>query len=166
MRTRTVIIGVVVFIIGIALLAVGALGALNTLTISTNFTQPHPGEYVSAEIVLNSSSGVAVSSPAAVGGIIPAQDLSLVNSSNIDTYAVPISASGAGSDTYKGLVGDYYYVAFASTQPGTTIVATPLSSGAIGFGLLVLLGLVCIVAGIVVAIVGVLQKRKPVEQQA
>jgi len=164
MRTRTVIIGVVVLIIGMVLLAVGGLGVFSHLTISTKFTQPHPGEFVSAELVLNTSSGVAVSSPAAVGGIIPAQDLNLVNSSSIGTYEVPISASGAGSNIYKGLVGDYYYVAFASTQPTTKIVATPLSSGALDFTPLVFLGLACIVAGFVVAIVGALRRPKHVEQ--
>ena len=164
MRTRTIRIGMVVAIIGVVLFAAGANGAFSNLTISTKFTQPHPGEYVSAEIVLNTSSGVAVSSPAAVGGIIPAQDLNLVNPSNMNTYAVPISTSGAGSDIYKGLVGDYYYVAFASSQPTTKIVATPLNSGALGFTPFVFLGLACIFAGIAVAIVGLLQKPKPVAQ--
>jgi hypothetical protein len=162
MRRRTVVIGLVVLVIGVVLLAVGALGVLSNVTISRNFTQPHPGEYVSAEIMLNTTSGVAVSSPAAVGGLIPAQDLNLVNSGNIGTYAVPINATSLGTDTYRELVGDYYYVAFASTQPSTTIVATPRGSALVGFGALVLVGLACTVAGIIVAIVGAIQKPKPV----
>jgi len=166
MRTRATTVGIVLLLVGVALFAVGAFGAFSRLTITTSFTQPHPGEYVSAEIALNTSSGVAVSSPAAVGGIIPAQDVSLVNSSDMGTYAVPISTSGAGSDIYKGLVGDYYYVAFASSQPSTKIVATPLSSGALDFTPLVFLGLACIVAGIAVAVVGALRRPKPAGQQA
>jgi len=149
---------VVVLVIGVALLAAGAFGALSSLTISRSFTEPHPGEYVSAEIVLNTTSALVISSPSANGGVVHAQDLDLVNSTNIGTYAIPINAHGAGSDTYTRLTGDYYYIAFASTPPGATIVATPLSLGIIRYGALALLGLVCILAGIVVAVVGAIQK--------
>jgi len=156
MRTRRVVIGVVVLVVGLAILAVGVFGALNSLTISRSFSEPHPGEYVSVEIVLNTSSALVISSPAANGGVIPAQDLDIVNSTNIGTYVIP--ASGAGSSTYTRLTGDYYYVAFASTPPSTTIVATPLNSGIIRYGVLVLLGFVVIIAGIAVTVVGAIQK--------
>jgi dipeptide/tripeptide permease len=165
MKTRTVVIGAVVLVIGVALLGVGAIGALSKLTISNSFTQPHPGEYVSAEIIINSTSVLVVSHPAAVGGLIHAQDLPSVTSTNEGSYAIPASTSG-GSDTYRDLLGNYYYVAFGSAQPGTTIVATPINSGIIGFGLLALVGLICIVAGIVVIVVGVIQKEhRPAEGQ-
>jgi len=157
-RTRIVVIGVVVLIIGVASLAVGALGALGSLTISKSFTEPHPGEYVSAEILLNTSSALVISSPAASGGVVHAQDLDLVNSTNISVYAIPINSSVAGSDTYTRLAGDYYYIAFASTQPGTTIVATSIGSGIIRYGLLALLGFVLIIAGIIVAVIGAILK--------
>ncbi len=160
MKTRTVVIGLVVLVVGIALLIGGALGALGSITISSTFTQPHPGEFVSAEIVLNTTSSLAVSSPAATGGLVHASDLGLVNSTNIGTLAIPVDTTGAGSDIYRSLSGDFYYVAFASSTPGTTIVATAVNSSALGFGSLVLLGLVLIIAGIVVAVVGVFQKKK------
>jgi len=160
MKTRTVVIGVVVLAVGVALFIGGALGALGSITINTTFTQQHPGEYVSTEIILNSTSELAVSSPASVGGVIRAQDLSVVNSTNLGSYAIPVNSTAAGSDIYRSLSGDFYYVAFSSTQPSTTIVATPLKSSVIGYGLLVLVGIVCAIAGIIVAIVGVFQKRK------
>jgi len=163
-KTRTVVIGVVVLVVGVALLIGGTLGALGSITINTTFTQPNAGEYVSAEITLNETSGLVVSSPASVGGVVHAQDLSLVTSANIHTYAIPYNSTGAGSEIYTSLSGNYYYVAFSSTQPNTTIVATPLRGGIVGYGSLVLLGLVLIVAGIVVAIVGVFQKRRPPAQ--
>ncbi|HYC11957.1 MAG TPA: hypothetical protein VEC02_04770 [Nitrososphaerales archaeon] len=167
MRVRTVVIGVIVLVIGVGLIGAGALEALRSVTISTTFTQPHPGEYVSSEIVLNTTSAIVVASPASAGGIIPAKDLSLVNSTNLGSYVLPVNSTAAGSDTYDGLVGDYYYVAFASAQPTATVVATPLNSSAIGFGLLVLLGILCFIVGIVVVIVGVVQKKRaPQGQQA
>ena len=163
MRSRTVIVGVVILVVGLALLGVGVLGALRSLTINRTFTQPNPGEFVSAEIVLNSSSILAVASPASDGGIVHAQDLARVNSTSLASLAVPATTTG-GTDTYRSLVGDFYYVAFASTQPGTTIVATPVGTGAIAVGGLALVGLLCILLGIVVAIVGAVQKKKPEAQ--
>lgn len=161
MNKRTVIIGLVILVIGIALFAGGALGALGSISINRTFTQPQSGEYVSSEIVLNTTSDIVVSHPASVGGIVRAGDLSLVTSGNIITYSIPYNSSSAGSDVYRSLSGDFYYVVFSPSQPGTTIVATPVRSGATGYGVLVLLGIVFFIAGIVVAVVGVRQRGPP-----
>ena len=161
MKKRTVVIGIILLVVGVALFGGGALGALGSITINRSFTQPHPGEYVSAEIVLNGTSGLVVSSPAAVGGIIYAQDLNLVNSTNFGSYVIPYNSTGVGSDIYKSLSGSFYYVAFSSTQPSTVIVATPLRGSLIGFGLLILLGIVFALAGIIVVVIGVFQKGRP-----
>ena len=166
MRTRTVVIGLAVVVIGIALFIGGALGALGSVTISSTFTQPHPGEYVSAEIVLNGSSVIAVASPAAVGGVVSAQNLDAVNSTNIANYALAINSTAAGSDIYNSLSGDFYYVAFSPTEPSTTIVATPVRSSAVGYGSLVLLGIVLVVAGIIIATIGAVQKKRVPPQQS
>jgi hypothetical protein len=159
-KTRTVVIGLVILVIGVAAFIGGAVGALGSITISTTFTQPHSGEFVSAEIVLNETSGLAVASPATTGGVIPAEDLSLVNSTNLATYTVPYTASAAGSDVYKSLIGDYYYVAFSASQPTTTIVATPAKSSIASYGLLILVGIVLAIAGIVAAVIGAFQKNR------
>jgi uncharacterized membrane protein len=156
---RTVTVGIVVLVVGIVLVVGGAVGDLSSLTINKGFTQPHSGEYVSAEIKLNTTSYLVVKSPAASGGVVPAQDLNLVNSTNINTYAVPISTSGAGSDIYESITGDYYYVAFSSAQPNATIVAAPPYAAALGT--LIVVGIVLVIAGIVVAVVGRRQKRGP-----
>ena len=164
---RTVVAGIVVLVIGIASVIGGAYGALGSITINTTFTQVHPGEYVSAEIVLNTTSSVVVSSPAATGGLVQAKDLNSVNSTDLTAYAVTYSASGAGSDVYRSLSGDYYYVAFGSAQPSTKIVATPEGSAVAAFGVLVLLGIVMAIAGIVIAVVGLRRKgRTPPAGQA
>lgn len=158
MNTRTVMIGVVILVVGVALIAVGALGALQNTKIITTFSESHTGEYVSTELVLNTTSVVAVSSAAAVGGIIPAQDLNFANSTNISQYEISYSTSVGGTQTYRQLQGDYYYVAFSSSQPSTRIVVASSHSGALGFGALVLVGFVCIIAGIVVSVIGLRKK--------
>ena len=166
MKTRTVAIGVVILALGVALFVGGALGALGSITLSRTFTQPYPGEYVSAEIVLNSSSGLVVASPASTGGLIEAQYLGAVNSTNVGTFSVSPSSTAAGDQVYKALTGDFYYVAFSSTQPATTIVATPAKGSVASYGLLVLGGIVFAVAGVVVMIIGALQKKRQPDLQA
>jgi hypothetical protein len=154
MNKPVVVIGVVALIIGVVLIAVGAVGVLHGLTVVTTFSEPHSGEYVSTELMLNVTSGIAVTSAAANGGLIPAQDLNLVNSTDIDQYALTPHSSLAGTATYTNLTGDYYYVAFASTQPSSKVVATPLHGGTLGSSPLVLGGFGVVIAGIVVIVVG------------
>jgi hypothetical protein len=157
-KTRTLTIGLIVLVIGIALAAVGEYSLKNATRSITTFTQPTAGEYVSAELVLNNSV-VVVRSPASLGGMVPTQDVSTVNSTNIDSYAVAYNSTAASSETYIGLRGDFNYVVFSSVQPTTKIVVTGTLSGTVSSGLLVLAGIVCVIAGIIVAIVGVLRKN-------
>jgi hypothetical protein len=161
MNKRMVVIGVVILVIGAALVIGGAIGALGSITIKTTFTQTRPGEYVSAEIVLNTTSNLAVSSPAPTGGVVSAQNLPLVDSTNINTYAVPYNTTAVGTEVYRSLSGDYYYVAFASAQPNTKIVATPQGSRVLLFAALLLLGVVLAIVGIIVAVVGAVRKTRP-----
>lgn len=158
MRTRTLAIGLIILVIGIALAAVGGYSLRSKTTSMTNFTQPSAGEYVSAELVLNNNV-VVVRSPAAIGGMVPSQDVSAVNSANIDSYTVAYNRTAASSETYLGLRGDFNYVAFSSVQPTTRIEVTGTLSETVTFGLLVLGGVVLVIAGIVVAIVGAVRKN-------
>lgn len=157
MKTRTIAIGLIIIVVGIGLAVVGGYSLKNKTTTITSFTQPTSGEYVSAELVLNDSV-VVVRSPASVGGLVPTQDISAVNSANIDSYAVASNSTAASSETYIGLRGDFNYVVFSSAQPTSKIVVTGALSGIIGSGLAVLAGIVCAIAGVIVAIVGVVRK--------
>jgi hypothetical protein len=64
--TRTTNIRIVVHGIRVDLFVPDGLEALSSATIDKSFTQPRPDEYVSAGVVLNTSGGLAVSSPAAL----------------------------------------------------------------------------------------------------
>lgn len=159
MNKPIVVIGTVVLIIGVVLAAVGVVGVLRGLTIVTTYSEPQSGEYVSAELVLNATSGVAVTSAAATGGLILANDLNLINSTNIGQYTLTQHSNVAGTVTYTNLApGDYYYVAFASSQPSSKIVATSLHGGTMGSSPLVLGGFLAVIVGIIVAVVGALRK--------
>ena len=114
MRTRMLIIGIVLLIIGIGFLASGAIGLRGSTNTIKVFNQPNPGEYASSEILLNASSTIIVRSPPTVGGLVPAQDLTLVNSTNISSYALSSSSSVSGTEAYTSITGNYYYVIFSS----------------------------------------------------
>ena len=161
MNKPIVIIGVVVIILGVVLIAVGAVGVLRWLTVVTTFSQPHSGEYVSTELMLNTTSGIAITSAAANGGLILAQNLNLVNSTNISQYALTPHSSVAGTVTYTDLMGNYYYVAFASSQPSSKIVATPLHGGTVASSPRGVAGFGAFIVGIIVAVLGWRMKRRP-----
>jgi multisubunit Na+/H+ antiporter MnhG subunit len=165
MNKPIVIIGSLVLIIGVVLIAVGAVGVLRGLTVISTFNQPQSGEYVSTELMLNATSGIAVTSAAANGGLILAQYLSLVNSTNIGQYAVTPHSNVAGTVTYTNLIGDYYYVAFTSSQPSSKVVATPLHGGTMASSPVVLGGFLAVIVGIAVIVVGALRKSNRSKSQ-
>ena len=161
MRKRMVTIGVVLLIIGIAFFVSGVIGLRGSTSTVKVFNQPSTGEYVSSEILLNSSSSIIVRSPPSVGGLIPAQDLTLVNSTNLSSYALSSSSSVAGTEAYTSITGNYYYVIFSSTQPNTRLAITIGSLGTTAaLGLLTLAGIVFIIIGIILAILGAFRKPK------
>jgi hypothetical protein len=151
-------IGAVVLIIGVVLIAVGAVGVIRGLTVITTFSEPQSGEYVSTELVLNATSDIAVTSAASNSGLIPAQDLNLISSTNIGQYAVTTHSSAAGTLTYTNLTGNYYYVAFASSQPSSKVVATPVHGGTMGSNPLALSGFLGVIIGIIVIVIGARKK--------
>jgi multisubunit Na+/H+ antiporter MnhG subunit len=166
MKKPIVIIGAIVLIIGVVLIAVGAVGILRGLTVITTFSEPQSGQYVSTELRLNVTSGVAVTSAASNSALVAAQNLTLVNSTNIGQYAVTPYSSGGGNLAYTNLMGDYYYVAFASSQPSSKIVATPIHGGTLGSSSPVLGGFAVVIAGIVVIVVGVRMNRRPKRERS
>jgi hypothetical protein len=154
LTNRLMIAGIVVLVIGLAMIGGGVVALRGTTTTIKTFTEQQPGEYVSSEIVLNSSSAVVVRSPASEGGLIPAQNLSSVDSANLASYALSPTTTAGGSATYVSLTGDYYYVAFSSSQPSSSIVIAGSLGRTIVSGLLVLLGFIFVIVGIVLSLVG------------
>ncbi|MDA4123283.1 MAG: hypothetical protein OK456_08910 [Thaumarchaeota archaeon] len=165
MRKRTVIIGLILLVIGIAFVAGGVAGLRGTTSAISTFTQPKTGEYVSSEVVLNSTSTLVVRSPSSTGGLVPAQSLSEVNQTSLATYALAANSTRGGSASYVGLKGgDYYYVIFTSSQPTTTIIVTGDLARTIGSGILALIGGVLFLAGLIVTIIGAIRKSDKPKQ--
>jgi hypothetical protein len=166
MRKRMVITGLITLVIGIAFVAGGVSSLKGSIRPISTFTQPHTGEYVSSELVLNSTGVVVVRPSSSTGGLVPAQALSDVNSTTLATYALAASSTAGGSATYTGVQGDYYYVIFTSSQPTTTIVVTGHLAKTVESGILVLLGGVLFLAGLIVMIIGAVRKSNKPKQPA
>jgi len=164
MRKRTVIIGLIMLVIGIAFVAGGVVGLKGTTSTISTFTQPQTGEYVSSEVGLNSTAVVVVRPSSSTGGLVPAQALSDVNSTSLATYALPASSTAGGSATYVGVQGDYYYAIFTSSQPATKIVITGDVAKTVESGILVLLGGILFLAGLIVTIIGAIRKSNKPKQ--
>jgi hypothetical protein len=164
MRKRTVIIGLIILVIGIAFVAGGVAGLKGTTNTISTFTQPQTGEYTSSEVVLNSTAVVVVRPSSSTGGLVPAQTLGDVNSTSLATYALPASSTVGGSATYVGVQGDYYYVIFTSSQPATKIVITEDVAKTAESGILVLLGGILFLAGLIVTIIGAIRKSDKPKQ--
>jgi hypothetical protein len=73
---------------------------------------------------------------------------------------VPSKSSASGADTYIGLKGGLCYVVLSSSRPTTKIVVAGTLATAAVAGLLALLGLVLVVAGIIVAVVGIRRRDR------
>lgn len=164
MRKRTVIMGLIILVIGIAFVAGGVVGLKGTTSTISTFTQPQTGEFVSSEVVLNSTAVVVVRPSSSTGALVPAQALSDVNSTSLATYALPANSTVGGSATYVGVQGDYYYVIFTSSQPATKIVITGDVVKTAESGILVLLGGVLFLAGLIVTIIGAVRKSNKPKQ--
>jgi hypothetical protein len=142
----------------------GVVGLKGTTSTISVFTQPQTGEYVSSEVVLNSTAVVVVRPSSSTGGLVPAQAMSDVNSESLATYALPASSSAGGSATYLGVQGDYYYVIFTSSQPTTKIVIAGDVAKTAESGILVLLGGILFLAGMIVTIIGAFRKSNKAKQ--
>src|SRR5271155_2898907 len=166
MRTRTVIIGLIILVIGIAFVAGGVAGLRGTTNTISTFAQTQTGEYVSSEVVLNSTAVVVIRPSSSTGGLVPARALSDVNSTSLATYALAARSTAGGSATYIGVQGEYYYVIFASSQPTTKIVITGDVVKTAESGILVLLGGVLFLVGLIVTIIGAVRKGDKPKQTA
>src|SRR5271155_2023924 len=124
MRKRTVITGLIILIVGIAFVAGGIAGIKGSTSKICTFTQPQAGEYVSSEVVLNSTAVVVVRPSSSTGGLVSAQALTDVNSTSLATDALPASSTAGGSATDVGVRGEHSYVIFTASQPPTKIEIT------------------------------------------
>jgi DNA-binding transcriptional ArsR family regulator len=150
--------GVVLFVVGLALVSVASAGAGNagSANNSVPLTQYAQGEYVSKQFNLSSSGFLTVTSPDPGFDLVKSSQLSMVAPQNVGQYAVTPTSSAGSVSTYQGLTGSYTVVEFYSGSATPTVsYATGSFSSLAAYSASFLGGAALAVAGAAVTITGV-----------
>lgn len=158
------VIGVVLLIVGVALVSVSRVEIPSQVNMETSMTLDGTGMWVSHELNATPSSSITVNAKSADFGLIKASSLSAVNSSNLGNYRLSPNTASNGVDIYLHLSGSYYVVVFSSSQPAPSYSLIKNVGMVAIYGLLFLVGLVLAIAGVIVAIIGAVRKPKVAPQ--
>lgn len=163
MRKNIVLIGLVLLIVGVAIIGVSLYEMSALSDINSSLTQVSSNEWRSDVINVNSSGVLTITTSETSGfGLIPASDLSAVTASNLANYAVGYDTSTtSGSQNafvYDQLSGQYYFVIFSSSTPTMTYLFLT-AEGEI-FAELLIVGAGVAFVGLIMAIVGAILKKK------
>lgn len=168
MRRNVLIIGAVVFIVGLILFVTGDFVLAGHA--SSKFYPVGANEFRSNELNLTSSNLLTVTSKISGVWLLHASQLTSVNASNIANYAITpfvnITEAGVHAEEYKNIQGSFFVVYFnsAAANSSSGLITYSVYSSASDLELTAIataVGLLMIIAGIIVAIVGAVLKRKP-----
>ncbi|MEM0141088.1 MAG: hypothetical protein QXN66_03510 [Thermoplasmatales archaeon] len=155
-------------IVGIALLIVGAIMVSASLTqversfpfSQLNMTSTGNGYFISPAINVSQESEIIISS-SSTSYLIPSKDISLLNSTNIESYGMHPYLTEGNSSAFLGASGVYYVAVPGNVTP---VVRYGIVSSSLGpvvlYGLLLIVGVILIIAGIVIAVIGLFLKKK------
>ncbi|SMD31018.1 hypothetical protein [Picrophilus oshimae] len=166
MRKKIAIIGVVILIIGIAVFATGSYEGTHLLHRSVS--EIRTGEYKTDNITLKSGDILAVTSPPSVYGLIPLNDIKIVNSTNINKYSLkPLVSSSTAVEYLVNSTnsGSYAFVMFTSAVSSTFTYEYGAFSTIEVIGVLALFGIIIGVIGFIILIAGLILKPKQREPQ-
>ncbi len=169
--------GLVIIIIGVVFAASAAYSISSQIHTSEGFHQMSHGEFSSPNLTMGKESILIVLHLNATENsyLVPSPDLSLVNESNIGTFAIPHApenqynlsvyhvSAGDNATLYANISGQYDIVTFHNSTPQLSYIlyhgaAGVQSTGSAIYG--VFLGAVMIPVGAVMVIVGFLRGRK------
>lgn len=159
MRKKIALIGLVIFIVGIVMLAVGALEVQGALHQGTAYTQYSTGKYVSSEINLTSNATLTLTSAPSNMGVVSAADMPTVTNSTLSSVELKPLTTALGSESFLLPSGSYYVVYFGNSAPSTHYTYLYVHT-ITPFALLTSSGLFIAIAGGIVGIVGVVLKQK------
>ena len=167
MRKGVLVVGIVLLVVGVAMVG-GSLfetdhalsGLLNpSRGMGDTMNSNRNGEFYST--VLNATPGnyIMVTS-GAPHYLIPSDDLSVVNSSNVGAYAVSAYQTSGNNTLYTSLNGSYYVVVFGPAPPivGYDVIAS--ITGLVWSVAVLGLGVIFAIAGLIVAVIGAILKPK------
>ena len=165
MRKKIALIGLVVLIIGIAIVAGGYYETISVLShdehTAVRSDPSNKTEYTTNNMTISSGYELIVTANYTHEGLIKASDLSKVNNNTtLAHYAINSTAPVSGGMIYTGLAaGTYVFVAFNSSTPTIGYVYAPSTTIELG-GSLIAVGAIAAFTGFIMLIVGLILKKK------
>lgn len=159
MNKKIALVGVVILVIGIALLAVGTLELQANTHHSNTYTLYSSGKYVSDEINVTSNATLTITNAPATMGLVTAANMPSVTNSTLSTVEIQPLATALGAHAYQIPKGNYYVVYFGNAAPSNQYTYL-YTSAVTTYGIPTSVGLFVAIAGGIVAIVGVVLKKK------
>jgi len=167
MRKNIVIIGVTIFVLGIAMFAGGDYLVTHYTVTGTALTEINPGIF-GHEISISSPSLLTVDSTFSSIYLISSANMTGLNASNAASRAIsPLTTTSVSSEHVWAYdlttAGSYYIIALNSTAPAIAYSYIPLSYSYLS--VVTLIGIVLIIVGIIVAIIGLILKKKKIPEE-
>ncbi|QRF76531.1 hypothetical protein Thermo_02057 [Thermoplasmatales archaeon] len=161
MRKKVLEAGIVILLVGIAILILGGVAISGTATLSSHYVAHSRGEFVSTEFNATDRGTFVVFGNGTTGtlGLISASDLLRLNISNIATYAITPSIALGGLQLYNLGVGNYYFVIYGDSMPNYVYAYFPPNLFD-ELAATILAGFTTFVAGVVISISGIFMIKK------
>ncbi|MGC8496716.1 MAG: hypothetical protein ACP5NL_01765 [Thermoplasmata archaeon] len=159
MRKKILIVGIVLLIVGIVIYGASAMATANETTNSHVWVAYNNGEYISKPLNFTGQNVLTYFYSASESGVIPASDLSTVNSNNLGSLAISPNSTVSSEKVYDLSSGTYYIVIFSNHPPSANYIYLKISNILLT-AILTLVGVIVFIAGIIIAIIGAVLKKK------
>jgi uncharacterized membrane protein len=164
MRRNVILSGLLVFIIGVALVAVSFSQISSDNSLDTKFAKVSGSEWESSYINVTGSKILTVLGTSSNFSLIKSSEVPYVSELNVTDYAIRptsgLTIGGEHENEYYNLNGSYVILAFENSTPSISYEILSGGSTFAIFGSLTVIGGILIFAGIVIMVVGAVLKRK------
>lgn len=164
MRRNILLTGLIIFVLGVATIAVSfsQISVYNSL--ETKFTNFNGNEWKSNYINISDNRILTVMGTTSNFSLINASNLGDISALNVSDYAIkPTSGLNIGSEyekEYFGLSGSYLLVSFGNSTPPISYEVLSGGSTFAEYASLLVIGGIAVLAGIVLMIVGAALRKK------
>ncbi len=159
MRKKVVIAGLILLIVGIAIIVAGGFASLGISKKGNTINNIKPGEYATPEFIFNGSYTLTISGAPSDSALIYSSNYSVVNATNFNKYAIKPVNTINGVLTYSISSGSYYFVIFSLSTPHITYTEIPVGASLYLFGIIGIVGIALFIGGIITAIAGLILKK-------
>ena len=163
MQKKILIVGLVIFMLGIALFIAG-FESIERVPTYNNIMQIKNNEYATGCFTYHSGDIVVITGVNNNSGLICNEYINNVTEGNLNNYKIPVEKSSSNAFYYNNLKpgGIYVFIEFSNSKPaiGYTILSSSEESLVNIAGDISSIGIIFFIAGIIVMILGIFLKKK------